>query len=178
MQSDFASTLAVLGPNAQYTVETIKNVTGGTVDIRFFEPGTLVPASQTFDAVASGALDSAWIKAKWDTLSATQKAQVTAACDSATLRGFASSEYLQVGALQELKAKGVNFMTWDKTFLEAYRKAREEVAVEQSAKSPEFKKARDSLSKFRGRAPTKRDSAGPHAPGAGCPRPACRACCA
>jgi TRAP-type mannitol/chloroaromatic compound transport system substrate-binding protein len=303
MQSNFASTLAVLGPTAQYTVEAMRTISGGSIDIRFFEPGTLVPPSQAFDAVASGALDSAWAtpgfwtgkdiafavfstvpygpdggeylawmkfgggekllqdlyakygihsmicnliapeasgwfrkeiktledlkglkmrffglganvmqklgvatqllqageifqalqlgtidatefsmpamdlslgfhqvakfyyfpgwhqqstfgdmiwnKAKWDTLSDTQKAQATAACESSTLRGFALSEYAQVAALQELKTKGVNFMTWDKTFLDAYRKAWEEVADEQSSKSPEFRKAWDSLRKFR-----------------------------
>ncbi|MBM3597663.1 MAG: TRAP transporter substrate-binding protein [Alphaproteobacteria bacterium] len=303
MQSNFASTVGVLGPNAQYTVETIKKVTGGTVDIRFFEPGALVPASQAFDAVSSGALDSAWAtpgfwtgkdiafavystvpfgpdggeylawmkhgggekllqalyakygihsmlcnliapeasgwfrkeiktlddlkglkmrffglganvmqklgvatqllqageiyqalqlgtidatefsmpsmdltlgfhqvakyyyfpgwhqqstfgdmiwnKAKWDSLSEAQKAQVTASCDSAVLNGFALSEYAQFAALKELKDKGVNFMTWDKSFLDAYKKAWEEVANEQAQKSPEFKKAWDSLKQFR-----------------------------
>jgi TRAP-type mannitol/chloroaromatic compound transport system substrate-binding protein len=303
MQSNFASTVGVLGPNAQYTAATITKLTGGTVDVRFFEPGTLVPPGEAFDAVASGALDAAWAtpgfwtgkdigfavfsslpfgpdggeylawmkhgggekllqalyakygihsmlcnliapeasgwfrkeiktvddlkglkmrffglgaaamqklgvstqllqageifqalqlgtidatefsmpsmdltlgfyqvakyyyfpgwhqqstfgdmiwnKAKWDTLSETQKAQATAACDSAVLNGFGLSEYAQVPALKELKAKGVNFMTWDKTFLDAFKKAWEEVVVEQSQKSAEFKKAYESLNAFR-----------------------------
>jgi len=60
MQSNFASTLALLGPNAQYTVDQIRKLSNGSIDMRFFEPGALVPASQAFDAVASGAIDAAW----------------------------------------------------------------------------------------------------------------------
>lgn len=60
MQSNFASTLALLGPNAQYTVDQIRRLSNGSIDMRFFEPGALVPASQAFDAVASGAIDAAW----------------------------------------------------------------------------------------------------------------------
>jgi TRAP-type mannitol/chloroaromatic compound transport system substrate-binding protein len=303
MQSNFASSLKVLGDNAKYTAETITRVTGGTVEVRFFEPGALVPAGQAFDAVASGSLDAAWAtpgfwtgkdiafavystvpfgpdggeylawmkfgggekllqelyakygihsmlcnliapeasgwfrkeinslddlkglkmrffglganvmqklgvatqllqageifqalqlgtidatefsmpamdlslgfyqvakfyyfpgwhqqatfgdmiwnKAKWDTLSPAQKAQVTASCDSAVLNGFALSEFAQVAAMRELEAKGVQFKTWNKQFLDAYDKAWQEVAAEQAQKSPEFKKAWDSLNKFR-----------------------------
>jgi TRAP-type mannitol/chloroaromatic compound transport system substrate-binding protein len=60
MQSNFASTLALLGPNAQFTVDQVRRLSNGTLDMRFFEPGALVPPSQAFDAVASGAIDAAW----------------------------------------------------------------------------------------------------------------------
>jgi TRAP-type mannitol/chloroaromatic compound transport system substrate-binding protein len=60
MQSNFASTLALLGPNAQYTAEQTRLLSNGSVDMRFFEPGALVPPSQAFDSVASGAIDAAW----------------------------------------------------------------------------------------------------------------------
>jgi TRAP-type mannitol/chloroaromatic compound transport system substrate-binding protein len=60
MQSNFASTLALLGPNAQFTAEQIRKLSNGSIEMRFFEPGALVPASQAFDAVASGAIDAAW----------------------------------------------------------------------------------------------------------------------
>jgi TRAP-type mannitol/chloroaromatic compound transport system substrate-binding protein len=60
MQSNFASTLALLGPNAQYTVDQVRRLSNGTIDMRFFEPGALVPPSQAFDSVASGAIDAAW----------------------------------------------------------------------------------------------------------------------
>jgi TRAP-type mannitol/chloroaromatic compound transport system substrate-binding protein len=273
MQSNFATSLAVLGPNAKYTAETIQRVSGGSIEVKFFEPGALVPAGQAFDAVASGSLDAAWAtpgfwtgkdiafavfstvpfgpdggeyiawmkfgggeklmqdlyakfgihsmlcnliapeasgwfrkeirtledlkglkmrffglganvmqklgvstqllqageifqalqlgtidatefsmpamdlalgfhqvakfyyfpgwhqqstfgdmiwnKKKWDTLSATQKAQVEASCDSAVMRGFALSEASQSKALREIESKGVKLMTWDKSFMAA-----------------------------------------------------------
>jgi TRAP-type mannitol/chloroaromatic compound transport system substrate-binding protein len=303
MQSNFASTLKVLGDNAQYTAQTITKVTGGSVEVKFFEPGALVPAGQAFDAVASGSLDAAWAtpgfwtgkdigfavystvpfgpgggeylawmkfgggeklmqklyakfgihsilcnliapeasgwfrkeiktvddlkglkmrffglganvmqklgvatqllqageifqalqlgtidatefsmpamdlslgfyqvakfyyfpgwhqqstfgdmiwnKAKWDSLSETQKFQVETACNAATLNGFALSEYAQFAAMQEIEKKGVKLMTWDDKFLKTFEKAWEEVAAEQAQKSPAFKEAWDSLQAFR-----------------------------
>ena len=303
IQSSFASTLQILGPDAKYATETIEKISGGTIATKFFEPGALVPPGQAFDAVASGSLDAAWAtpgywtgkdiafavystvpfgpdmgeytawmkmgggekmmqelyakygihslichliapeasgwfrneiktlddlkglkmrffglganvmqklgvatqllqageifqalqlgtidatefsmpamdlslgfyqvakyyyfpgwhqqatfgdliinKDKWASFSKTQQAQIEAACDATTLRGIALSEYAQADAMQELKAKGVQFMTWNNEFLAAFKKAWEEVAKEQADKSPEFKKAWDSLSAFR-----------------------------
>lgn len=303
MQSNFASTLALLGPDANYTVEQIKKLSGGNIDIKFFEPGSLVPPSQAFDAVSSGALDAAWAtpgywtgkdiafavfstvpfgpglgeylawmkegggekmmqalyakynihsvmchlippeasgwfrkeiqtlddlkglkmrffglganvmqklgvstqllqageifqalqlgtidatefsmpvmdlslgfhqvakyyyfpgwhqqatvgdlminKAKWDAMSPRQKAIVEAACDQTVLKGMSLGESLQPKALLEIEKKGVKLMTWGPEFLKAFEKAWNEVAAEQSAKSPEFKKAWDSLTAFR-----------------------------
>jgi TRAP-type mannitol/chloroaromatic compound transport system substrate-binding protein len=40
--------------------DKVKKVSGGSVDMRFFEPAALVPASQYFNAVATGSPDSAW----------------------------------------------------------------------------------------------------------------------
>jgi TRAP-type mannitol/chloroaromatic compound transport system substrate-binding protein len=304
MQSSFPPTLAILGPMAKRTAETITTITGGSVDVKFFDPGTLVPPAQAFDAVSSGALDSAWSAAsfwtgkdiafafysavpfgpgpgeylawmkhgggeelmeelygkynvhpvlcglispeasgwfreeiktlddlkglkmrisglggnvmqklgvatqlmqpgdiyqalqlgtidateysmpamdlslsfyqvakyyyfpgwhqqatfaemiwnkdKWDSMSDTQRAQVETACESNITATLALSESSQFKALQEIESKGVNIMTWDQTFLDAFEAAWEEVVVEQSAASPEFKKAWDSLSAFRG----------------------------
>jgi TRAP-type mannitol/chloroaromatic compound transport system substrate-binding protein len=303
MQSNFASTLALLGPNAKYTVDQINKLSGGSIDMKFFEPGALVPPGQAFDAVASGALDAAWAtpgywtgkdiafavystvpfgpgipeylawmkegggekgmqalyakygihsvmchlippeasgwfrneiktlddmkglkmrffglganvmqklgvstqllqageifqalqlgtidatefsmpvmdlslgfhqvakfyyfpgwhqqatvgdlifnKAKWDSLSATQKAQIEAACDQTVLKGISVGESVQGPAIKELEGKGVKLMTWSPEFLAAFEKEWKVVAAEQAEKSPEFKKAWDSLSKFR-----------------------------
>lgn len=303
MQSNFASTLSLLGPNAQYTVDQIKKLSAGSIDIRFFEPGALVPPSQAFDAVSSGALDAAWAtpgfwtgkdiafavyatvpfgpglgeflawmkhgggeegmqalyakynihsimchmippeasgwfrkeiktlddlkglkmrffglgaivmqklgvatqllqageifqalqlgtidatefsmpvmdlslgfhqvakfyyfpgwhqqatvgdlminKAKWESLSAQQKLAIEAACDQTVLRGMSLGETLQAPALREIESKGVKLMTWGPEFLAAFEAAWNEVAVEQAQKSPEFKKAWETLSKFR-----------------------------
>jgi TRAP-type mannitol/chloroaromatic compound transport system substrate-binding protein len=56
----FPSTTGLLGPTQQYVVDTLKKVSGGSIDAKFFEPGALVPAGQYFDAVGNGSLDSAW----------------------------------------------------------------------------------------------------------------------
>jgi TRAP-type mannitol/chloroaromatic compound transport system substrate-binding protein len=303
MQSNFASTLALLGPNANYTVDQIKKLSDGSIDIKFFEPGSLVPPGQAFDSVSSGALDMAWAtpgywtgkdiafavfstvpfgpglgeylawmkegggekmmqalyakynihsvmchlippeasgwfrkeiktlddlkglkmrffglganamqklgvstqllqageifqalqlgtidatefsmpvmdlslgfyqvakyyyfpgwhqqatvgdliinKTKWDSFSPHQKAIIEAACDQTVLRGMSLGESLQPKAMIEIEKKGVKLMTWSPEFLAAFEKAWNEVAAEQAAKSPEFKKAWDSLSNFR-----------------------------
>ena len=303
MQSNFASSLAILGPQAQRTAENMKKVSGGSIDIRFFEPGALVPAGQSFDAVGSGSLDSAWAtpgfwtgkeiafalyasvpfgpdigeylawmkvgggekmmqelygkfgihsllcniispeasgwfrkeikslddlkglkmrffglgaivmqkfgvatqlrqageifqalqlgtidatefsmpamdlslgfhqvakhyyfpgwhqqatlgdmmwnKAKWNTLSDTQKAQAEITCEANITYAIALSESLQPKAMREIQSKGVTIHRWSPEILKAFEKGWEEVAVEQSAKSPEFKKGWDSLKAFR-----------------------------
>ena len=56
----FPSTTAVLGPAQARVVEMMKTLSGGSLDVRFFEPGALMPASQYFDAVSNGSLDMAW----------------------------------------------------------------------------------------------------------------------
>lgn len=303
MQSNFASSLSLLGPNANFTVDQMRKLSGGSIDVKFLEPGAIVPPNQAFDAVSSGALDAAWAtpgfwtgkdiafavystvpfgpgigeylawmkegggekmmqelyakynihsvmchlippeasgwfrkeiktledlkglkmrffglganvmqklgvstqliqageifqalqlgtidatefsmpvmdlslgfhqvakfyyfpgwhqqatvgdliinKAKWDSFSPTQKLVIEAACDQTVLKGISLGESLQPKAMIEIEGKGVKLMTWGPEFIAAFQKAWDEVAVEQSAKSPEFKKAWDSLSKFR-----------------------------
>ena len=56
----FPSTTGLLGPTQNYFVSTIRKISGGSIDAKFFEPGSLVPAGQYFDAIANGSLDSAW----------------------------------------------------------------------------------------------------------------------
>ncbi len=88
-------------------------------------------------------------KKKWAEFSATQKAQIVTTCDATMLRQFAEGEAGQFKALKEIEAKGVKIMKWSQDILDAYDKAWQEVAAEQAAKSPEFKKAWDSYSTFR-----------------------------
>jgi TRAP-type mannitol/chloroaromatic compound transport system substrate-binding protein len=90
-----------------------------------------------------------WNKAKWDSLSESQKALVQASCDSATLMGFARSEYEQFAAMKEIEKKGVKLVMWDDKFLKVFEKAWDEVAQEQAQKSPAFKEAWESLKAFR-----------------------------
>jgi TRAP-type mannitol/chloroaromatic compound transport system substrate-binding protein len=56
----FPSATGLLGPTQLGLVDTIRKVSGGSIDARFFEPGALVPASQYLDAVGNGSLDAAW----------------------------------------------------------------------------------------------------------------------
>lgn len=299
----FPSTTGLLGPTQLTFVETLRKVSGGSIDARFFEPGALVPAGQYLDAVGNGSLDSAWTvsgfwtgkdiafamyasvpfgpeageflawmkhgdgeklmkelhakynvevipcglispeasgwfrreikgpedlkglkmrffglganvmqklgvstqllqageifqalqlgtidatefsmpvmdltlgfhqvakhyyfpgwhqmstmnefivsKAKWAEFSETQKEIVRTVCDATMLRQFAEGEAVQGKALAEIKSKGVQIHYWSKEMLDLYRKTWNEVAAEQAQKSPEFKKAWDSYSKFR-----------------------------
>ena len=86
---------------------------------------------------------------KWAEMSDTQKEIVKAACDQTMLQSYADGESRNSAALKQIAEKGVQVHYWNKEFLAAFKKAWDEVAVEQSAKSPEFKKAWDSLVKFR-----------------------------
>ena len=56
----FPSANAILGPGQIALTEKVKKMSNGSIDMRHFEPGALVPASQYFDAVSNGSLDSAW----------------------------------------------------------------------------------------------------------------------
>jgi TRAP-type mannitol/chloroaromatic compound transport system substrate-binding protein len=54
------SSVAIVGTGPLYFIDKVKKLSAGSIDIKFFEPGALVPANQYFDAVASGSLDSAF----------------------------------------------------------------------------------------------------------------------
>ena len=88
-------------------------------------------------------------KKKWAEFSKTQKAIIQGACDATMLRQFAEGEAGQFKAMKEIQSKGVTIHKWPKNFLDAFEKAWIEVAAEQVAKSPEFKKGWDSYSAFR-----------------------------
>jgi TRAP-type mannitol/chloroaromatic compound transport system substrate-binding protein len=88
-------------------------------------------------------------KKKWAEFSDTQKAQIQTACDAITLQQLVEGEAVQFKAMKEIQAKGVQIKKWPQTFIDAFEKAWNEVAAEQAAKSPEFKKAWDSYSAFR-----------------------------
>ncbi|MDX2201805.1 MAG: TRAP transporter substrate-binding protein [Hyphomicrobiaceae bacterium] len=60
MAGAFPSTTGLLGPTQLGLVDTLKKISGGSIDAKFFEPGALVPANQYLDAVGSGSLDGAW----------------------------------------------------------------------------------------------------------------------
>jgi TRAP-type mannitol/chloroaromatic compound transport system substrate-binding protein len=88
-------------------------------------------------------------KKKWAEFSDRQKKLIETVCDATMLQQFAEGEAVQFKAMQEIQAKGVTIHKWPKNFLDAFEKAWVEVAAEQSAKSPDFKKGWESYSAFR-----------------------------
>jgi len=60
MQSAFGSTLPHLGTSGVRFSKNVKRLSGGKFDIKFFEPGALVPALECFDAASKGSVESCW----------------------------------------------------------------------------------------------------------------------
>jgi TRAP-type mannitol/chloroaromatic compound transport system substrate-binding protein len=60
MASAFPSTLAILGEAPVQWVETVRELSGGTLDIKFFEPNALVPALEAIPAAGKGSVEMAW----------------------------------------------------------------------------------------------------------------------
>jgi TRAP-type mannitol/chloroaromatic compound transport system substrate-binding protein len=60
MPSAFASTLTHLGPSGLRFTKDIERLSGGKFEIKFFEPGAIVPALECFDAVSKGAAEACW----------------------------------------------------------------------------------------------------------------------
>ncbi|MFQ5849517.1 MAG: TRAP transporter substrate-binding protein [Candidatus Binatia bacterium] len=58
MASSYAASLTILGHAGVYFTERVKEVTDGRIQIKFFDPGKLVPALQIFEAVSTGAVDA------------------------------------------------------------------------------------------------------------------------
>jgi TRAP-type mannitol/chloroaromatic compound transport system substrate-binding protein len=60
MASAFGSKLPHLGTSGVRFSENIKVASGGTLELKFFEPGALVPALECFDAVSKGSVEACW----------------------------------------------------------------------------------------------------------------------
>src|ERR687891_2304339 len=60
MQSAFSSSLSHLGTSGVRFTENIDRLSGGAFEIRFYEPGALVPALECFDAASKGSVESCW----------------------------------------------------------------------------------------------------------------------
>lgn len=56
----FPTSLALIGEGAVTFSEKVKRVSGGTLEIKLFEPGALVPALEAIQSVSKGAIDAAW----------------------------------------------------------------------------------------------------------------------
>ena len=60
MGSTFPSKLKQLGSLGKRLESTVKEMSDGEVQLKFFEPNALVPALELFDAVKSGSVDAGW----------------------------------------------------------------------------------------------------------------------
>ena len=60
MAAAFPSSLIILGETGIKLSKTINHISGGNINIKYFEPGALVPAMEIFDAVSSGSVDAGW----------------------------------------------------------------------------------------------------------------------
>ena len=60
MASSFAGTLIVAGTSGKYVEERVRTLSSGNMELRYFDPGALVPALEIFDAVSAGAVNAGW----------------------------------------------------------------------------------------------------------------------
>jgi TRAP-type mannitol/chloroaromatic compound transport system substrate-binding protein len=65
MQSGFPSSVVQIGTNITKMTEIVSTVTDGRLEIRFREPGALVPALESFDAVSTGSVPMAFGTPAW-----------------------------------------------------------------------------------------------------------------
>src|ERR687892_1170323 len=67
MQSAFPSNLSHLGTSALRLEEMVDRISGGNFELKFFEPGALVPALECFDAASKGSVESCFTTAGYHT---------------------------------------------------------------------------------------------------------------
>ncbi len=60
LSSTYPSSLAILGTAGKRIDTQIALVSGGGIELKFYEPGVLAPPFEVFDAVSYGAIDAAW----------------------------------------------------------------------------------------------------------------------
>lgn len=65
LASTFPGTMPILGNAAQNLSQKVRLASDGKVIIKFYEPGVLVPGSETVNAVARGKVAAAWAGAGW-----------------------------------------------------------------------------------------------------------------
>ena len=85
----------------------------------------------------------------WNELPASYQKIVEIACNEANLWLTAAAEATQGEAIAFHESKGVTIHQWPPEYIEAFRQAWEEVAIEESAADPRFKAIYDHYSAFR-----------------------------
>ncbi|MCZ4273407.1 TRAP transporter substrate-binding protein [Maritalea porphyrae] len=88
MGSSFPSSQPLLGTSGVDFAKTVTAITGGDVQVKFYEPGALVPAFEILDAVGSGTIDAGWANPGYHT-----KNDIAFALFSAVPFGPRASEY-------------------------------------------------------------------------------------
>jgi TRAP-type mannitol/chloroaromatic compound transport system substrate-binding protein len=63
--STFPGNMPILGEVSRALPEKVKRASGGELILKFHEPGKLVPAADTVNAVARGSVPAAWAGAGW-----------------------------------------------------------------------------------------------------------------
>jgi TRAP-type mannitol/chloroaromatic compound transport system substrate-binding protein len=67
MQSAFGSQLAHLGTSGVRVEGMVERLSGGNFELKFYEPGALVPALECFDAASKGSVEACWTTAGYHT---------------------------------------------------------------------------------------------------------------
>ena len=67
MQSAFGSSLTHLGPSGVRFSKDIERMSGGKFEVKFYEPGALIPPLECFDAVSRGSIELCWTTPGYDT---------------------------------------------------------------------------------------------------------------
>jgi len=86
---------------------------------------------------------------RWNSLNPTQQAQIKAGCGENFRISIAEGEAIQFGALEELKAEGVEIHRWSDDMLGAFSAAWDEVVAEEAANNPDFARVWESMQEFR-----------------------------
>ena len=67
MQSTFPSSLVHLGSSGVRFTDDVRRLSDGKFDIKFFEPGALIPPLECFDSASKGSVESCWTTAGYHT---------------------------------------------------------------------------------------------------------------
>jgi TRAP-type mannitol/chloroaromatic compound transport system substrate-binding protein len=67
MSSGFTSATPHLGPSGIRFTKDVERMSGGKFEIKFFEPGALVPALECFEPVSKGSIEACWTTPGYDT---------------------------------------------------------------------------------------------------------------
>nr|WP_171178209.1 TRAP transporter substrate-binding protein [Ruegeria sp. HKCCD8929] len=60
MPSTFAGSLTQLGTAGVRFAETVNLISGGDIEVKFYDPNALIPALEIYDNVSTGAVDAGW----------------------------------------------------------------------------------------------------------------------